>query len=152
MTLSFNAVTLRGPNGEVIGSTGTARDVTEQKRVEDAVAAKHRQMQAIIDNSPLVIYAKDASHRYLLANRELEVQLSLPPGGAVGRSDFDLLPETEAERRRAGDQRVLDSCRRPRGGGAAGHRRPRAHLPGAPLPAAARPTARSTPCAAWAPT
>ena len=111
LTLSFNAVPLRGPDGEVIGSTGTARDVTEQKRVEDAVASKHRQLQSIIDNSPLVIYAKDAGHRYLLANRELEVQLGLPPGGAVGRTDFELLPEPEAERRRAADQRVLDSAR-----------------------------------------
>ncbi len=75
------------------------------------MAGKHRQLQAIIDNSPLVIYAKDASHRYQLANRELEVQLGLPPGGAVGRTDFELLPEPEAERRRAADQGVLDTAR-----------------------------------------
>ena len=53
VTLSFQRRDASRPDGEVIGSTGTARDVTEQKRVEDAVAPKHRQMQAIIDNSPL---------------------------------------------------------------------------------------------------
>ena len=33
------------------------------------------------------------------------------PGGAVGRTDFELLPEAEAERRRVADQGVLDSAR-----------------------------------------
>jgi PAS domain S-box-containing protein len=111
LVLSVNYVVARGPDGQLIGSTGTARDVTEQKRVEDAVASKHRQMQAIIDNSPLVIYAKDADHRYLLANRELEVHLGLPAGDAVGRADDELVGEAQAAERRIADQKVLDSGR-----------------------------------------
>ena len=91
MILSFNSAILRDGEGNVVGATGTARDVTEQRRIEEAVTAKHLQLQSIIDNSPLVIYAKDADHRYLLANRELEVHLGLPAGGAVGRADDELL-------------------------------------------------------------
>jgi PAS domain S-box-containing protein len=109
VTLSFNADLLRDAEGNVIGAAGTARDVTEQRRVEQAVASKHQQLQSIIDNSPLVIYAKDDEHRYLLANRELEVQLGLPPGGALGRRDAELLGAAEAELRRLADQRVIDS-------------------------------------------
>jgi PAS domain S-box-containing protein len=95
----------------VIGATGTGRDVTEQRRIEGALAAKHSQLQSIIDNSPLVIYAKDADHRYVIANRELEVMLGLPAGGAVGRADDELLGQGQAAARRAADQRVLDTGR-----------------------------------------
>ena len=109
--LSFNSAILRDGEGNVVGATGTARDVTEQRRIEEAVTAKHLQLQSIIDNSPLVIYAKDASHRYLLANRELEVHLGLPAGDAVGRADDELVGEAQAAERRAADQRVIDTGR-----------------------------------------
>ena len=111
VVLSFNAGVLRDADGNALGATGTARDVTEQKRMEDAVTAKHLQLQSIIDNSPLVIYAKDAEHRYQLANRELEVHLGLPAGGAVGRADDELLGERQAAERRTADQKVLDTGR-----------------------------------------
>ena len=78
MVLSFNTATLRDADGNIAGATGTARDVTEQRRMEEAVAAKHLQLQSIIDNSPLVIYAKDADHRYVIANHELEAHLASP--------------------------------------------------------------------------
>ena len=109
VVLSVNSAILRDADGAVIGATGTGRDVTEQRRIEGAVAAKHHQLQSIIDNSPLVIYAKDAEHRYLIANRELELMLGLPAGGAVGRADDELLSEEQAAARRLADQKVLDS-------------------------------------------
>ncbi len=109
VVLSINSAILRDADGAVIGATGTGRDVTEQRRIEGAVAAKHLQLQSIIDNSPLVIYAKDAEHRYLIANRELELMLGLPAGGAVGRADDELLNDEQAAARRLADQKVLDS-------------------------------------------
>ncbi|HEU0024257.1 MAG TPA: PAS domain S-box protein, partial [Thermoleophilaceae bacterium] len=109
--LSFNSAILRDREGNVVGATGTGRDVTDERRMEAAVAAKHLQLQSIIDNSPLVIYAKDAEHRYVIANRELELQLGLAAGEAVGRSDDELLGEDASELRRVADQRVLDSGR-----------------------------------------
>ncbi|MBN1530377.1 MAG: PAS domain S-box protein [Thermoleophilaceae bacterium] len=109
VVLSTNSAVLRDGEGNVIGATGTARDVTEQRRIEGAVAAKHLQLQSIIDNSPLVIYAKDSEHRYAIANRELEVMLGLPAGGAVGRADDELLIGEQAAGRRMADQRVLDT-------------------------------------------
>jgi PAS domain S-box-containing protein len=109
LVLSTNSAVLRDGEGNVIGATGTARDVTEQRRIEGAVAAKHLQLQSIIDNSPLVIYAKDSDHSYLIANRELEVMLGLPAGGAVGRADDELLTGEQAAARRLADQKVLDT-------------------------------------------
>jgi PAS domain S-box-containing protein len=109
VVLSTNTAILRDRDGNVIGATGTARDVTEQRRIEGAVAAKHHQLQSIIDNSPLLIYVKDSEHRYVVANREHEVMFGLPAGGAVGRADDELLSGEQAAARRVGDQRVLDT-------------------------------------------
>ena len=43
VVLSFNTAVLRNSEGNVVGATGTARDVTEQRRMEEAVTAKHLQ-------------------------------------------------------------------------------------------------------------
>ena len=151
VTLSFNAVSLRGPAGEVIGSTGTARDVTEQKRVEDAVAAKHRQLQSIIDNSPLVIYAKDASHRYQLANRELEVQLGLPPGAPSAGPTSSCCPRPRPSV--AGWPTRACSTRPVRTSPRSCSRSTAASAPTwCTASPCGSPTARSTPCAESAPT
>ena len=114
-----------------------ARDVTEQRRIEEAVAAKHLQLQSIIDNSPLVIYAKDAEHRYLIANRELRAacwgcrpgtRWAAPTTSCSARTRPPSAPARGPEGARLGHGL--------RGRGGAERRRPRARLPAAPLPAA----------------
>ena len=90
---------------------GVLLDITERKRAEAEVRAKNAQLQAIIDNSPLMIWAKDSEFRYLFANLEHDV---LGPGdGApiVGRRDSDFLPAEMAERFISSDREVLETGR-----------------------------------------
>lgn len=105
--LSCNAVPILDDAGKVAGVTGTARDVTEARRVQAAAAEKHAQLQAIIDNAPLMIFAKDREHRYTLANEEFEGLLGLAPGKSVGLTDEDLLSPEEAARAREINEAVM---------------------------------------------
>lgn len=107
VVLSCNAVPILDHEGNVVGATGTARDVTEARRIEVAVEEKHAQLQAIIDNSPLMIFAKDRDHRYTLANGEFEALFGLAPGKSVGLTEKDLLSPEEAARAWAINEAVM---------------------------------------------
>jgi PAS domain S-box-containing protein len=63
------ATVIENEHGE-LRFQGVLLDITERKRAEAETREKHAQLQAIIDNSPLIIWAKDREHRYLFANVE----------------------------------------------------------------------------------
>ena len=112
VVLSYNGVAILDDAGRAVGATGTARDVTEARMVEAAVAEKHAQLQAIIDNSPLIIFAQDLDYRFVLANGEFERLHGLEKGEVLGRTMEDLLPPEEAARFRAENERVVKTGER----------------------------------------
>jgi PAS domain S-box-containing protein len=63
------ATVIENEHGE-LRFQGVLLDITERKRAEAEAREKHAQLQAIIDNSPLLVWAKDRDHRYLFANVE----------------------------------------------------------------------------------
>jgi PAS domain S-box-containing protein len=65
------ATVIENEHGE-LRFQGVLLDITERKRAEAEARAKHAQLQAVIDNSPFLIWAKDREHRYLFANAEHE--------------------------------------------------------------------------------
>jgi PAS domain S-box-containing protein len=107
--LSFNAVALRDPEGAVIGSTGTARDITEQKRIQHAVQRQHAQLQAIIDNSPLVIWAKDRAGRYLFSNGLHNNVYGAGQSEIIGLRDADFLSLDVARQFATSDRTVFET-------------------------------------------
>jgi PAS domain S-box-containing protein len=106
--LSFNAVALRDADGNVLSITGTARDITAAKRHEAELQTQHAQLQAIIDNSPMVIFAKDRDLRYLFVNREHEELFDLEPGEVIGKRVDSFMPPETSKEVQANDRRVLE--------------------------------------------
>jgi PAS domain S-box-containing protein len=75
-----------------------------------AAIEEHRgRFQAVLDNAPAAVYAKDLSDRYLFANRRIERFVERPVDEIVGKTDFDLFPAELAESLRENDRRVLES-------------------------------------------
>jgi PAS domain S-box-containing protein len=89
---------------------GVLLDITERKRAEAEARAKHAQLQAVIDNSPLLIWAKDRDHRYLFANLEHDVLGPADGDPIAGRRDLDFLPAEQAGEFMASDREVR-GCR-----------------------------------------
>lgn len=92
----------------------TGRDQTLRRLVEartrDAELAQRRseaELRAIIDNSPAVIFVKDAEGRYLLVNRQYEKLFDVTREELCGRTDFDVFPPEFAHPIRANDAAVL---------------------------------------------
>jgi putative two-component system response regulator len=80
-----------------IGKTAHARNLAEQS-------------QTIIDMAPIPIYAKDAAHRYFVANAETDQLTGVRPGGTIGKTDRDLIDPAAAEEAWEADRRILEGA------------------------------------------
>ncbi|HEY3188504.1 MAG TPA: PAS domain S-box protein, partial [Solirubrobacteraceae bacterium] len=66
-------------------------DITELRRVEAAQKAGEARLQAIIDNSPALIFVTDAEHRYLLVNRTWQELFEVSAEEAIGRRPEEIV-------------------------------------------------------------
>ena len=83
------------------------RDITDQKRAEDAIAEGRRLLQMVIDTVPAVINVKDKELRYVLMNRYMAGIFGVEPGDAIGRTTAELMSRYGAEKTDEHDKRVL---------------------------------------------
>jgi PAS domain S-box-containing protein len=70
-----------------------------------AVHQSESLLQAIVDNAPMPIYAKDLSGRYILAGRHA-VEMA---GIGLGETDFDAFPPEVAQRLVENDREILEA-------------------------------------------
>jgi PAS domain S-box-containing protein len=109
--VSNSATVVRDETGEIVRYEGTARDITDRKRAEDAVAEGRRLLQQVIDTVPAVINVKDRHLRYVLMNRYMAGVLGIEPGKAIGRTASDLMSRHNARKTNEDDMRVLQAGR-----------------------------------------
>ncbi|MDH2382059.1 PAS domain S-box protein [Bradyrhizobium sp. CER78] len=105
--LSDSATVVRNDEGEVIRYEGTVRDITDQKRAEDAVAEGRRMLQMVIDTVPAVINVKERNLRYVLMNRYMAGIFGVEPQDAIGRTTAELMQRYGAAKTDENDKRVL---------------------------------------------
>ncbi len=95
--------------GQPGGLAGFVRDVTEQRRAEEALRRSEELLRSVIANSPAAIWVKDLDGRYTLVNRHWLETFGLEPDDVIGSRDVDLLPRGSAESTLAHDAAVLRS-------------------------------------------
>ncbi|MCC6232933.1 MAG: PAS domain S-box protein, partial [Verrucomicrobiales bacterium] len=99
---------LRDIAGNVVGIQGIFWDVTEPKRLQDALAYERDLLQAFLDHSPDIIYFKDPSSRFVKVGRALARRFNLAdPETLVGQTSADLLPADRARAVIAEEQQLL---------------------------------------------
>jgi PAS domain S-box-containing protein len=84
-------------------------DITESKRAEELIRKSATELQAVLDNSPALIYMKDQAGRYLFVNRCWAELFKIPSECAKGKTDFELFPEDSARQFTANDKSVVES-------------------------------------------
>ncbi|MGA7986197.1 MAG: PAS domain S-box protein, partial [Burkholderiales bacterium] len=77
--LSFNATALRDATGAIVGATGTAHDVSEQKRAAAALHESVAKLRLAVDAADLYYWEWELSTDKLTWGRD--------PGGLIGRPD-----------------------------------------------------------------
>ena len=94
---------------EADGQLVMLTDITESKRAEELVRKSSSELQAVLDNSPALIYMKDQAGRYIFVNRCWTELLNVPSERAKGKTDFELFPEDSARQFTANDREVMES-------------------------------------------
>ena len=108
------------PREALEGSEAEARDRRRVEEAEQGEAERARlreevralqevraRLQAILDFSPAVIYAKDTAGRFLLVNRQFEQLFHVNGAELVGKTDHDIFPAAVAEAFRMNDLAAL---------------------------------------------
>lgn len=68
-------------------------------------------LEAAFDAVGSQIYVKDLDGRYVLANRQVEIESGIPHDEMIGRTDAELFPGAQVEAWRANDLAMLESRR-----------------------------------------
>jgi PAS domain S-box-containing protein len=96
--------------GKLIGIIGISSDITERKQAAEALSNERSLLRTIIDLIPDAIYAVDIEGRKILANaKEIELSGKNSEDEVIGKTDFDLYPESEAQRYYEEDQIIIQS-------------------------------------------
>ena len=107
--ISDSAAPIRNAENEILGMVLIFNDVTEQYRLRQLAAKSKRDLQAIMDNSPAVIYTKDIDGKYVFINNKFENLFHISRDEIVGKTDYDIFPEKHAEAFRQNDLDVIEA-------------------------------------------
>lgn len=80
-----------------------ARATSNEKRLHES----QKLLSAVMDGTSAFVHLRDCNGRYLYVNREYERVFNLPAGSALGKTAFEVLPETVATSALAAEQEVL---------------------------------------------
>ncbi len=84
-----------------------ARNRRARNHEQIARLESEARLRAILEHSPAAIYMKDSEGRYMLANRVCTDIFGAPTSEIVGKTDYDIYPEQQAEAFRESDRRVM---------------------------------------------
>ena len=97
-------------DGEVVGMVGYARDITDRKAAEAAIAESRNLLRAVIDTAPVRVFWKDRRLCYLGGNSAFARDAGMAhPRDLIGKDDYQMRWADRAESYRAADRSVMES-------------------------------------------
>src|SRR5579884_524216 len=86
-----------------------ARDITQQKRAEEALRNSEEQFISFMDNLPGFAWIKDAEGRYVYTNKYFKAVFGIYAQVWEGKTDSELFPPETARQFVANDRKVIES-------------------------------------------
>jgi len=108
--LWFTASPLYNTRGDVIGAIESIREITERKRVEEALNESEKRFRELADMLPQVIYETDADGKVTYANRIAFEMFGYSPGDLEkGMNALEMIAPADRNRAANAMQQVLDN-------------------------------------------
>ncbi len=81
----------------------------DRKQAEESLRASENKYRTLLENLPQRIFYKDKELRYVSCNQNYVRDLDIAPDEIAGKTDYDLFPQSLADKYRRDDKRVLSS-------------------------------------------
>ena len=108
--LSSSKAPVRDSSGNLIGTIGVSRDITQQKTLETMLSYQRDILQIFMDNIPDQVYFKDTESRFVRVNQEQAHFLGLSnPQDAIGKTDLDFQPPELARFFLAEEKHIMET-------------------------------------------
>ncbi len=107
--LNFMIMPLSDGHGTIAGIVGFARDVTDNKKLEDSLLFEKKLLQSLMDNVPDAIFYKDIHSKYIRVNQSMASLYHTLIENLIGHSDYDFLPEKLAQKYEKEDQSIFST-------------------------------------------
>jgi PAS domain S-box-containing protein len=109
--LEWSIRPVENERGAVTHFVAIQRDVTERRRIEDALRNNEAQLRAILDHSTAVIFVKDLEGRYLRINRLYETMYGVTEAEVKGKTNHDIHAKEVADVMLDNDREVIAANR-----------------------------------------
>ena len=107
--INYTTSPIRNTNKQILGMALVFNDITEHIELRESASKIKRDLQAIMDHSPAVIYVKDISGKYSFVNTVFKDIFHLSSNDILGKTDFDLFPPDIAKEFQNNDMKVLSA-------------------------------------------
>ncbi len=101
--------TIKDEKGNPVAIMGAVKDITDRKRMEDALRDSENKYRTLVENLPQKIFLKDKNSVYISCNDNFARDLRIKPEEITGKTDYDFFPKKLAEKYRADDKRIIES-------------------------------------------
>ena len=106
--VSTSKMPLRDQQGNVVGTFGISREITERKRAEQALAKDRSMLRTLVDSFPDLVFIKDTKGRYVFNNAAHRAFLQVSSfDDLAGKTVHDLYPKELAERLHTDDDEII---------------------------------------------
>ena len=101
-------VNIRFENGVPISTRGIFRDVSARRAAERKLVENQQLLDSIIENLPAMVFLKDAKDlRFERFNRAGEALLGFSRDEVLGKNDYDMMPDDQADAFTSIDRQVV---------------------------------------------
>ena len=86
------------PAGNLVRLAGTAIDITERKKAEDALRESEDRYRSLVDNVPGIVFTIDLAGKITFVTRRVKDTLGYESAEVINKSVLDFIPEEERQR------------------------------------------------------